>query len=61
MTDYRNMTEAQLTKAMDELDAKVAQPEGGLKVRIWGAVSPGTPHHEYFRRSVMNARFPVSG
>ena len=60
MTDYSAMTEAELTKAINELDAKIAQPENGLKVRIFGAMSPNTPHYEYSRRSVMNARFQTN-
>lgn len=57
VSNWDAATDEQLHEAMTAMDAALKQPESGFKVRIFGAMSPGTPHHEYWRRSVSNASF----
>lgn len=57
-TNWKRATDAELSEAMDMLDATIRQPEGGLRLRYSGAfANKDMPHYEYWRRSVMNATF----
>lgn len=59
-TDWKRASDAELSEAMDMLDATIKQPESGLRLRYSGAfASKDMPHYEYWRRSVMDATFDV--
>lgn len=55
---WLSASDRELCQAMDALDASIAQPESGLKLRFSGPFARAdTPHHEFWQRSLRSARF----